>query len=151
MTTANTADTRFVIGGVQLTRAEYVFVIEYLKDQNQRRAAKMAGKYGSEGAEELFTSEKVQNAIAHALGERMRIVNIDAAWLLREFVDNHYLARYDGKWNASNQALMNIGKLNTVDAFAAEKVQVTNASDVVARLQRARSRVNKDKDVPSFL
>jgi hypothetical protein len=143
--------TTYTIGGVELARHEYVYVIEYLKDQNQRRAAKMAGRYSPEDIERFINNEKVQHAIAHSLGERMKVVQVDAQWLVRELVENHYLARYDGKINASNQALMTIGKLATVDAFAAEKVQVTNATDVVAKLQRGRDRNKKVAPAVSFI
>jgi len=150
MTTTSPALNRFSIGGEQLTMAEYVFVIEYLKDQNQRRAAKVAGKYKIEDQEALFAGERVQRALQSALVKRMEVAQVDGAWLLQQFVENHYIARQQDKLNASNQALLSIGKLATVDAFAAEKVQVTNATDVVERLQRARARAKKPDEV-SFL
>lgn len=127
------------VTGVDLDTQEFMFVVEYLKDFNQRRAAKAAGYRGID-ANELLERPKIGTAINYILQQRLSINLIDTDWLIQELVDNHLLARQDGKISASTQALTVIGKLASVDAFAAEKVQVTNASDVVERLQRARKR-----------
>ena len=63
-------------------------------------------------------------------------------------LDNHRLARQKGNISASNNALNIIAKLASVDAFAAEKVQIEGSEEVAARLQRARKRMNNEQSPP---
>ena len=84
--------------------------------------------------------ERGTRHIGNILAGKLEASMIDAEWLLMEFVDNHLIARSEGKIAASNTALVNIGKHAKVDAFAAEKVIVAGDKEVMERLLRARKR-----------
>lgn len=114
-----------------------VFTVEYLKDFNCGRAAIVAG-FDPGDAEELLADPEVARAITQALDDRMEIANIDAGWLLQQLVENHYIARQEGKLSASNAALKSIGQHAKVDAFAAEKIELSTDRELAERLQRAR-------------
>jgi phage terminase small subunit len=130
------------------------FVIEYVKDFSKSRAAEAAGYSATYGAN-LVERPEIKAAIDRVLLDRLEASDIDAEWLLMEAVDNHMIARQRGKLAASNAALNIIAKHVFVDAYAAEKVEVTTDKEVMERLLRARQRVNKNKaqDLPpvSFL
>lgn len=114
------------------------FVLEYLKDMNERRAAVICG-FNPDEVDAVFEEPGVRELINANLDRRMDLANIDAAWLLQEMIENHYLARQEGKLSASNQILSVIGKHTQIDAFAAERVEVKTDSDLKERLKRGRS------------
>ena len=137
-----------------LTFKDFNFVVEYTKDFNARRAAVACGMEPESG----YTYRKkkqVVEAIEMMLARRLEHSDIDAEWVLMELVDNHYIARERRQMSASNAALNMVAKHCNVDAYAAEKVKIDTADDVVQRLKRARTRKNpelKDNDKePSFL
>lgn len=66
---------------------------------------------------------------------------VDAEWLKLQGVDNHWLARQQGKIGESTAALSFVAKLAGVDAFAAQKVEIKSDSEIIDRLLRARERV----------
>lgn len=115
-----------------------IFITEYLKDFNGPRAAVVAG-YDPGDAEELLQDLEVARAITRALDDRMDMANIDKAWLLQQLVENHFIARQEGKHSVSNQALKMIGQHAKVDAFAAEKIELSTDKDLAERLKRART------------
>ena len=137
------------LGGLTLSPEHAMFVVEYSKDMNARRAAKSSG-FAADTGIALRERDDVKAALAHIILERQKDANIDAEWVMYEAVDNHTIARQSGNINASNTALNLIAKLAVVDAFAAEKVIVAGDKEIVERLMRARSR-NKQDDEPSFL
>ena len=116
------------------------FVIEYVKDFSKSRAAEAAGYSPTYGAS-LVQRPEIAAAIDRVLTDRLQASDIDAEWLLMEAVDNHMIARQRGKLSASNTALNIIAKHVFVDAYAAEKVEVTSDKEVMERLLRARRRV----------
>lgn len=118
---------------------EYAFVVEYTKDFDARRAAAASG-YAPDTGYQLRDKEHISTAVEMVLQHRLEQSHIDAEWLLWELVDNHMIARAQGKLTASNTALHLIGKHGKVDAFAAEKVVVATDKDVMDRLERARRR-----------
>jgi hypothetical protein len=122
---------------------DILFVIEYLKDFSKSRAAEAAGYSKSHGVK-LVERPEIQAAIDRVLSDRLQASDIDAEWLLMEAVDNHLIARQSDKLAASNAALNIIAKHVFVDAYAAEKVEVTSDKEVMERLLRARQRVNKE-------
>ncbi len=119
------------------------FVIEYSKDYDARRAARVSG-YGPDSGYQLRDRDDVQEALAHILQFRLDTSHIDAEWLLWELVDNHQIARANGNINASNSALNTIAKHAMVDAFAAEKVEIAGDEAIRERLLRARKRMGED-------
>ena len=135
--------------GPDLPIDRVAFISEYIKDLNQRRAAKACGHHGDKG-NEFLGEATVQEALRNIFMRRLDMNIIDADWLISELVDNHYLARADGKINASNTALIAIGKLAAVDAFAAEKVQTVTSNDVIERLKRGRARAAAISDEVNF-
>jgi len=128
---------------------DFNFVVEYCKDFNPRRAAVASGFEPDTGYDKK-REPLVMEAIEQILARRLEASDIDAEWFLMELVDNHYLAREMGQITASNAALNMVGKHRDVDAYAADKVKIDTADDVVQRLQRARHRIELD-DEPSFL
>lgn len=125
------------------------FVIEYIKDFSARRAAEVAG-YSPEYGYKLLENYDIAVAINNVLTQRLDASCIDAEWLLMEAVDNHHIARQRGNLAASNTALNLIAKHVFVDAFAAEKVEVSSDKEIMERLQRGRQRARQTPKV-SFL
>ena len=136
------------LGGLTLSPEHAMFVVEYSKDFNARRAAKAAG-FAADTGVQLRERDDIKTALAYIIGERQKDANIDAEWVMYEAVDNHMIARQNGNINASNTALNLIAKLATGDAVAAEKIVVQGDKEIVERLMRARDRVNSD--IPDFL
>ncbi len=130
--------------GVKLTPGEVSFCIEYLKDLNESRASRAVGLHPDEGMK-LLAQDNVKHALAHVFHRQLEVASIDVNWLLEQLVENHYLARDKDNINASNRALETIGKLASVDAFAAEKLDVVNAT-VAERLNRARRKLAEEND-----
>lgn len=114
-----------------------IFVIEYLKDYNSGRACIVAG-YSPGDADDLLADPEISKVIVKALDGRMELANIDAAWIMQQLIENHYLARQDGKYQTSNQAIIALGKLAGVDAFAAQKIELSTDKELAERLERAR-------------
>lgn len=119
------------------------FVIEYVKDFDARRAAEASG-FSPDTAHHLREREDVQQAIEYILSRRLEASDITAEWVLMEAVDNVLIARQQGKISASNTALTIVAKHTMVDAFAAEKIKIDGADEIVNRLKRARDRLNND-------
>lgn len=124
---------------------ELNFVIEYCKDFSPRRAAEASG-YAPDSGYQIKEKPIIQAAINKVLESRLEASHIDAEWVLMEAVDNHMIARQAGNISASNTALTMVAKHTFVDAFAAEKVEVSSDADVMARLLRGRERARKNKD-----
>lgn len=118
------------------------FVIEYVKDFSPRRAAEAAG-YSPEYGSQLLLKYFIKAAIDNILAQRLESSHIDAEWVLMEAVDNHLIARQRGNISASNTSLNLVAKHVFVDAFAAEKVEVSSDAEVIQRLLRGRKRMNK--------
>jgi len=132
-----------------LSYKEFNFVVEYTKDFNARRAAVACGMDPDTGY--TFRNKKViAETIEKFLARRVEASDIDAEWVLMEAVDTVLIAKQLGKLSASNQALNMIAKHCNVDAYAAEKVKIDTADDVVQRLKRARNRVETDDKEISF-
>jgi len=131
---------------------EFNFVIEYVKDFNPRRAAVACGMEPEKGYA-YRKKPNVVKAIEAVLAKRLEASDIDAEWVLMEAVDNVLIARQKGQIAASNSALQLVAKHCMVDAFAADKVKIDTADDVVERLKRARKRTEQaqDDEQPSFL
>ena len=128
-----------------LKPSELNFVIEYCKDFSARRAAEASG-YQPDSGYQLKEKPHIQAAVNKVLESRLEASHIDAEWVLMECVDNHMIARQAGNISASNTALGIVAKHKMVDAFAAEKVDVTSDADVMSRLLRGRERAKKNKD-----
>lgn len=116
------------------------FVVEYVKDFAAGRAAEASG-FAREHGHSLLKKDDISAAIERIIQRRLEANMIDADWLLTEMVDNHLIARQQGKITASNTALSLVGKHKRVDAFAADKIKVSTDADVVERLAAARGRV----------
>jgi len=129
-----------------MTFKDFNFVVEYTKDFDPRRAAVACGMEPESGYA-VRKKPVIVEAIETILARRLEESDITAEWVLMEMVDNHFLARDLKKLAASNTALSMIAKHRDVDAFAADKVKIDTADDVVQRLQRARQRAEE----PSFL
>lgn len=122
-----------------LTPRHANFLIEYIKDFNARSAAERAG-YSPDSAFNLLDREDIQEVLGRVMQQRLDNAGIDAEWLLMELVDNHVLARQQGKINQSTGALDKIARHAAVDAYSAEKVHVVGDEEVRNRLLRARKR-----------
>ena len=134
------------LGAIGLTFAEANFVIEYTKDFNARRAATASG-YCADTGYAIRDRENIQAAVQYVLGQRLEAASIDAEWVLMEAVDNHLLARQCNNLNASNAALNLVAKHVFVDAFAADKVEVTSDKEILERLMRGRKRL-REREIP---
>lgn len=121
------------------------FVIEYMKDFAPRRAAEASGHHPDTGYK-LLERNDIAAVIAAVLSKRLEASDVDAEWLLMQAVDNHMIARQQGRISASNTALNLIGRHVLVDAFAAEKVEVNSSNEVMQRLLRGRKRMNQGTD-----
>ncbi len=127
-----------------LNPKEANFVIEYTKDFSARRAAEASG-YAADTGYELKDREHIGRAIDRVLRQRLDASHIDAEWVLMEAVDNHLIARQQGNISASNTSLNLVAKHVMVDAFAAEKVEVSSDKEVMERLLRGRRRLSEGK------
>lgn len=136
-------DVPFPIDGMDHNHV--LFVIEYLKTRKATQAAEAIG-LNPDAGHELLKRADIASAISVALHHAYTEMKIDAAWVLQELVDNHYLARQMGNLPASNQALNTIAKHAQVDAFAAEKIELAGDEEIRARLARARKRVSEAND-----
>lgn len=116
-----------------------IFVAEYLKTRRATQAAEAIG-LSPESGYAILKREDVQFAVNHALQNIYTNAQIDAAWVLAEAVDNHYLCRQMGNMQGSNAALNLIAKHAAVDAFAAEKIELASDEQIRARLMRGRRR-----------
>lgn len=123
-----------------LTPKEANFVIEFCKDFDARRAAAASG-YKPDSGYELRDRVHTAAAIARVIASRLDASHIDAEWVLMEAVDNHLIARQRGNISASNTALTLVAKHTFVDAFAAEKVDLTSDREIMERLLRGRKRL----------
>ena len=118
------------------------FVAEYCKDFNGVRAAEASG-YSRPYASVLMQREDIKTAINHVLARRLETSDITAEWALMEAVDNHKIARQEGKYSASNTALNLIMKHRAVDAMSAERVEIASDEAIRDRLLRGRTRAEK--------
>lgn len=97
----------------ELTAQHQRFVDEYVIDRNGKQAAIRAGyseKTAEQQASRLLRNVKVQEAIEAKLKRISMKTELTAEWVLKEFAENHRLAREMGELQASNKALENIGK-----------------------------------------
>jgi hypothetical protein len=121
------------------------FVIEYAKDFNPRRAAEASG-FAPDSGYKLREDPEVAAAIDLLIATRLDASDIDAEWVLMEAVDNALIAKQLGNISASNTALQIVGKHVMVDAFAADKIQISSSKQVMDRLRRARDRLQGDPE-----
>ena len=129
---------------------DFAFVTEYTKDFNPRRAAVACGMEPETGYN-YRAKKHIVELIESFLARRVEASDIDAEWVLMEAVDLVLIAKQQGKYTASIAALNIVAKHCNVDAYAADKVKIDTADDVVQRLKRARDRVADDNnDEPSF-
>lgn len=122
-----------------------LFVIQYLKDCDPRRAAIASGYEADEGYK-LLKNPEIMGKISHILSVRLELSSIDAEWALGEAVDNHHIARQMGNITASNTSLGMIMKHKNVNAFAAEKIEVKDVGTVQENLLKSRARVKRLKE-----
>ena len=113
----------------------------YIQDFRVGAAAERVGLTASMGSK-LIGTLHVEEAIARALAVRMQYQGIDAEWVLRELVDNHYIARQDSNLTASNQALGILAKHSSIDALAASRVDVAGIDEVKRLLREGRARAD---------
>lgn len=136
-----------------LNAKEANFVIEYCKDFSARRAAEASG-YAADSGYTLKERFDIATAIERVLESRLAASHIDAEWVLMEAVDNHMIARQQGKITASNTALGIIARHKFVDAMSAEKIEVVDDKQIMERLLRGRKRAAEkgasDDDVSFF-
>ena len=134
MLTINTKD---IYGALGVQRGK--FCIEYAKDNNGRRAS-LISHNDPDAWQDLLNDHLVIAQVAHIqqLQHDHQAVNADS--VLQAAWENHHIARQKGNINASNTALTIVAKHSAVDAFAADKVQLSSAEDNVAVLMRARKR-----------
>jgi hypothetical protein len=126
------------------------FVLEFIKDFSARRAAEASGMHPDEGVE-LLKDPEVDATLQCILEQRLRHSHITADWVLLELADNHRIARQRGQISASNTALKLIAQHTNVDAFAAQKVDLTDSQSIIDRIKRGRERVAAAApDVPDF-
>ena len=123
--------------GLDLKRV--MFIIEYCKDYNARRAAKVVGFRPDQGYD-LLAEEAVDLKICEIARDRINEGLYDPDWVMFKYVDVYNISMQEGKLAVANAALTNIGKLAAVDAFAAEKVMAVNDNAVLERLKRGRDR-----------
>ncbi len=133
-----------------LSNKELNFVIEYCKDFSARRAAEASG-YAPDTGYSIKEKPLIDAAIQKILGNRLEASHIDAEWVLMQAVDNCQIALQQGNISASNTALTIVAKHTFVDAFAAEKVEVSSDADVMARLLRGRERARNNEEEVSFM
>jgi len=147
---------RVTVGDLKgLPRKKALFIIEYLKDVNYRRAAEASG-YDPDHGYKLANDKELSPIIDQLLQNRLDDSVIDAEWVLHELVDNHRIARLGANISASNTSLKIIAQLAAVDALAKNKIdlEVTQSQDIVDRLKRGRDRAavkSKLDDEVSFL
>jgi phage terminase small subunit len=133
--------------GTDLTISEMNFCIEYAKDCDARRAARWSG-YASSQGEDLLKQPNVIMVLSRMMERRLDDADIDAAWVLQELKDNHFIARDAKAHNASNAALNLIMKHASVNAFAEEKVHLITNTEIAEQLARARKRTKPNPHEP---
>ena len=105
---------------------QMLFVCEYVKDCNARRAAEAVGQ-DPDKAYKMLEEPIIISTLEKLVAERAKLAGLDANWLVRELVDNHRIARQSGSISASNTALGLIGKLASVDAFVSSKLDLSSS------------------------
>lgn len=97
----------------ELTTKQQRFVDEYCIDGNGTQAAIRAGyspKTANEQASRMLANVNISEAI-DAKRKRLEVkAEVSAEWVLKEFAENHRMARQIGELQASNKALEMIGK-----------------------------------------
>lgn len=136
-----------------LTPKQAMFVIEYCKDFDPRRAAVASG-HSADSGYQMKERPEITEAVDRIILTRMEESHIDAEWVLYEAVENHQIARQLGNITASNTALQLIAKHVSVDALAKDRVELSGSVDeeIMERLRRGRRRASGEEDEPvSFM
>lgn len=125
------------------------FVLEYCKDLSIHRAAAICNIDG-ETAYQWRTDPEVSEQILRVLRIRMNVPEINSEWLKQELYYTYLLSTQSGKLSVAMQCLNRLGMLGSVDAFAAEKVELKTDKDIVERLYRRRKFAQEQKKVVDF-
>lgn len=155
--------TRSVLPG--LSAKHSVFVVEYVKDFNARRAAEYSG-IDPDRAYDLLKRPDVTAALELCITSAFHDMGIDAESVMWELWDNHRIARYGGNISASNTALKTLMQHVNIDAMAKQRMEmeVVGDEEMAERLRKGRERVagripdeavekffGEEDDAPSFL
>lgn len=150
----------------KLTTKQYLFVKEYIIDGNATRAAKAAG-YSEKTAYSIGNENLSKPEIIEALeGERQKRLTrlqIDQDWVLREAVEVYHrcmqktpvrdsegneTGEYKFSDSGANKALDMIAKLNGVDAYAKQKLEIdVTHNDIAEKLAEGRKRAEQSKRI----
>ena len=157
-----------------LTPKQERFVQEYLIDLNATQAAIRAG-YSERTADqigsELLRKTLVADAIEQAKAERAKEAKIDAAWVLDslkklhdrcvqatpvldrkgnpilvEDADGNLAVAYTFQASSAAKSLELIGKHVGVQAFAADKLELSGTVNLADRMSNARKRARGDDE-----
>jgi phage terminase small subunit len=98
-----------------LTDKQKKFADEYLIDMNATAAYLRAGYKCSEAAarssaSDLLTNPNISEYIESKQKKLEIKTEVTAEWVIKEFIENHKLARDIGELSASNKALESIGR-----------------------------------------
>lgn len=121
-----------------LTDKQVRFIDEYMIDMNATAAYGRAG-YTAEGnsaeasASRLLRNAKIQQELNKRQKKMQEESGISVQWVLKEFVENHKMAREVGELAASNKALESIGK--HLGMFK-DKVEITGTLSVEKLLEQ---------------
>lgn len=122
-----------------LSVKQSIFVQEYVKDFNARRAAEMSG-YDPDYGYNLLEKQSIKTALEFCVTDAFNNMAIDAEWVLWELADNHRIARQHGNISASNTALKTLMQHVSIDAMAKQKMEMDLLGDkeMMERLRRGR-------------
>lgn len=123
---------------IELTVQEMTFITEMVKHGNVARASTAAGWHPDTGYRKR-DDERIQLLLNEARRQAFERSVLDIEWIMEEAEDLYMMAKQEGDIKAGISALSMIGKLSSVDAFAAQKVDVST-SDKIDRLRKARLR-----------
>lgn len=126
-----------------LNQTQEVFLSVYLATFNAQLAAMRAG-ITVEEAYDLLKDSSFRAAMDAQYAKVFGTPKIDANWVLRELVENHFIARQTGNLAASNAALNLIAKHALVDAFSAVKIEAVGDREKIDRILAARKRKDVD-------
>jgi len=126
--------------GVSLTTEQSIFVIEYCKDFDHRRAAMVLGMHPDEGTN-LLGQANVGEAVRHIYNRQLESSELTPEVIKEEMYDLYSIAVQKGQLNNAAKLLDMLAKHSHIDAYAAQKVAIAADAEVARALSNGRKRM----------
>lgn len=133
------------LAGVGLDDSVKYFIVEYSLDHDHRRAARVAGISPIHAAN-LLSVPMVQEGIKTATASIYGAMELDSDIIQEELFMAYNIAMQTGKIAQASKFLDSIAKLQTIDAFASQKITIQSDVDFIEELRQGRVRVNEKQN-----